>query len=91
MNSTNEMLNLVSASTKQHDALKNKAHQAGFLGGVQIAGFGIPNQFLGLDLRTGPQRAAQAAPSFYLDQMNELIKKMDEMLDMALAPTRSGT
>lgn len=88
MNS-NDIVNLISSSSKHHEVLKKQAHQAGFLGGIQVAGFGIPNQFLGLDLRTGAQKAAQYEPAHYMRQMSELIKKLDEMLDIAQAPVGS--
>ncbi|MEB3329788.1 MAG: hypothetical protein VKQ33_11200 [Candidatus Sericytochromatia bacterium] len=68
--------------------LDKQAQNAGFIGGIQVAGFGIPNQFLGLDLRTDGQRAAQEAPARYMDAMQAFLRTLNEALDAAAAVNR---
>jgi hypothetical protein len=63
--------------------LDKQAHKAGFIGGIQVAGFGIPNQFLGLDLRTANQRDAQEAPNRFMDAMQSFLRTLNEALDAA--------
>ncbi|MEB3223768.1 MAG: hypothetical protein VKS61_16965 [Candidatus Sericytochromatia bacterium] len=71
-----------------HDNLQNKAQNAGYVGGIQIAGFGIPNQFLGLDLRTDAQRDAQAAPGQFMESMQAFLRTLNEALTAAAQVNR---
>lgn len=82
-------IELVNLAYSNHAKLQEKAENARFLGGISVGGFGIPNQFLGLDLRTAGQKADQARPAMYLDQMLSLIKKVDEALDASIALPKS--
>ena len=66
--------------------LDDKAKDAGHLGGVSVFGFGIPNQFLGLDLRTDGQVAAQEAPGRWEQTMNKLLETLNEAMDSAASP-----
>ena len=86
--SINDAQKMVNNLYAAHDNLQNKAHSAGYIGGIQVAGFGIPNQFLGLDLRTDGQRDAQAAPGQFMDSMQSYLRTLKEALDAAAQVTR---
>jgi hypothetical protein len=79
----NDTTDLVNVAYQNHAKLKNNADKARFLGGISVGGFGIPSQFLGLDLRTANQKFDQQLPPVYLNAMLELIKEIDKVLDVA--------
>ena len=66
--------------------LEEGAEDAGYVGGLHIGGFGIPNQFLGFDMRTDAQKAAQEAPQRWEATMNKLLATLNEALDSASSP-----
>lgn len=71
--------------------LDEKAGNAGFLGGLHVGGFGIPNQFLGLDMRTKGQKDAQEAPQAYESAMRDMLNTLEQALDTASAPYPQGS
>lgn len=80
---------LVDVAYGNYAHLMKRADKARYLGGISIKGFGIPSQFLGLDLRTGSQKADQQRPQPYLDAMLKLIKEMDKVLEIASAQAQN--
>lgn len=80
---------LVDALYRNKANLDKGAQEAGFVGGIHIGPFGIPNQFLGLDLRTDGQRKAQEAPGQYLAAMTDFFRTLSAALDKAYEAPRN--
>lgn len=80
---TNALVNNLYAGKAK---LEEGAKDASYVGGLHLGGFGIPNQFLGFDMRSDEQKAAQAAPQRWEDTMNKLLATLNAALDSASSP-----
>ncbi|MEB3197463.1 MAG: hypothetical protein VKP62_09700 [Candidatus Sericytochromatia bacterium] len=81
---------MIDQLTQNAQRLDKSAVDASYVGGVHIAGFGIPNQFLGLDLRTQGQKQAQEEPGRYREAMAAFLRALKEAKDAIHAVGLSG-
>jgi hypothetical protein len=88
MTSTNNINtdNLVNSLYANKGKLDDKVAGTNFVGGFHLGPIGIPNQFLGLDMRTSGQKEAQAAPQQYEVAMRKLLDSLTQALDAAASP-----
>ena len=70
--------------------LESKADDAQYVGGMHIGGFGIKNTGMLHFMQTNAQAEAIAAPGAYAEGIENLIKSLKEVQDMAATPYHNG-
>jgi hypothetical protein len=71
---------LVKGLNKSLENLEGESRRASYL--VSVGPFGVPNQFLGLDLRNADQKKAMDAPQQFQTAMEQFLKEISKAQDL---------